>query len=228
MPFQVPQPMGRKRLFGASQVLAALQAHILKTGQPPTIDELRRALRVGSTRTVFRYLQGLETDGLIERWPGARGLRPLRGRAAKGAATVAIPIVGEAPAGSPFLAEQNIEGWIRVPRAFLRSPKTRSFLLRVRGDSMNRARLGDDRIEDGDLVLVRQEQDASDGDVVVALVDGEVTIKRLRRGSGYAILMPESSNTTHQPIVAEESLVVQGTVERVFKRGATLLSRTMD
>lgn len=194
---------------------------------PPTIDELRQALGVGSTRTILRYLQALEAAGAIQRWEGARGIRLLRAPK-QGVETVQVPLLGEAPAGPAMLAEQNLEGWLRVPTTMAKPGSARFFLLRVRGDSMNRAKLEGQKIEDGDLLLVRQQPTARTGEIVVALIDGEATIKRLAKGKGYYLLQPESGNSRHQPILVERDFLIQGVVCRVFKRGSEFLSHQRD
>jgi repressor LexA len=188
---------------------------------PPTIEELRKALGVGSTRTVLRYLQWLEKEGDIERWSGARGIRPLRSDMST-ASTRAVPVVGQAPAGPLMLAEENIEGWVQMPRKTT-SPSAQYFLLRVRGDSMNKARVAGEKIEDGDLVFVRQQPTAKDGEIVVALVDREASIKRFARGPGYFVLKPDSSNPKHRPIVLERDFRIQGTVVRVLKKASVII-----
>lgn len=204
------------------KVLEAINRWLVEHGVPPTVDELRRLLRVGSTRTIFRYLDWLEEEGDIERWPGARGLRLRRSPKAR-VQTQLVPIVGEAPAGPLMLAEENREGWVRLPKEFCRPPSARFFLLRVRGDSMNRASVAGQRIEDGDLVLVRQQATADPNEIIVALIDGEATIKRLIRGQGYYLLKPESSNRNHEPIVVNRDFQVQGVVCYVLKKGSELL-----
>ena len=211
--------MGRKKLLTKEVVLRAINQWLIKTGAPPTIEELRNSLGVGSTRTVLRYLKCLEENGDIERWAGARGLRPLR-TSNKGLETRAVPLVGVAPAGPFMLAEENLEGWVRLPKEFLRPPTVKFFLLHVRGDSMNRAKVNGILIEDGDLVLVRQQQSADPGAVVVAVVDGEATIKRLERGHGYYVLKPESTNPDHRPIIAIRNLTIAGIVSFVLKKGS--------
>jgi repressor LexA len=181
-------------------------------------------LRVGSTRTLYRYLRKLEDDGLIERHPGVAGVKLLK----SGVDTNAVPIVGDVQAGSLTLAEQNIVGWLRLPRSMTGPGKQKFFLLRVRGTSMNKAIVGGDTIEDGDLVLVRQQSSANSGDVVVALVDNEATVKRLVVAPGYFILKPESIDERHQPIIVEKNFRVQGKVRRVLKRGSELLHSLFD
>lgn len=216
--------MGRKRQFSNEHVLALIQQWQLQHGVPPTIKELQKLLKVGSTRTVMRYLRWLEEDGDIERWSGARAMRVRRAPAtAPSLATKAVPIVGTAPAGALMTAEQNLEGWIRLPQSFLRPSTERFFLLQIRGNSMNQAVVGGERIENGDLVLVREQVTANPRDIVVALIDGEATIKRLVRVGDHWALKPESSESGHHPIIIGPNFRVQGIVVRVLKKGAELL-----
>jgi repressor LexA len=215
--------MGRKPLLQKEGVLTSINRLLVKHGMPPTVEELRKELNVGSARTVLRYLQELQNDGTIKRWKGARSIQLLKVPHV-GQETVAVPVVGEAPAGPLMMAEQNIEGWVRLPKESLRPTSTRFFMLRVRGDSMNKAEVAGVRIESGDLVLIRQQTTAQPRDIVVALIDGEVTIKRFIPGPGYFILMPESANPKHHPIVLHDEFSIQGVIVRVLKDGAALLN----
>jgi repressor LexA len=140
--------------------------------------------------------------------------------------TRAVPLVGEAPAGPLMLAEENFEGWLRLPLDFASPPSATFFLLRVRGDSMDRAVVIDENIENGDLVLVRQQATAEPGTVVVALIDGEATIKRLARGPNYYFLKPESSNPKHQPILVGSDFQILGVVARIIKNGSEILTHS--
>lgn len=214
--------MGRKRLLENEKVLGAVHDWLLEYGTPPTVEELRKKLRLGSTRTVLRYLRWLEESGDIERWAGARGLRLLRG-SGKGLQTVAVPLVGEAPAGPLMAAEENIEGWLRLPKDSLKPNSAKFFLLRVRGNSMNKAAIDGNLIENGDLVVVRQQSAADAGEIVVALIDGEATIKRLERGPGYYILRPQSTDRQIHPIVVDHEFAIAGVVRAVLKKGSELL-----
>lgn len=217
--------MPKDKRVSKIEILRAIRNSLVHRGVPPTVEELRTALGVGSTRTVQRYLEWLEKEGDLERWSGARGMRLLRDPD-QGMKTRAVPLVGEVPAGPLMFAEENREGWLRLPLE-LASPVSASFfLLRVRGDSMNRARVGSDFIESGDLVLVRQQPAAESGSIVVALIDGEATIKRVALGPGYVMLKPESSNPTHQPVLVEQDFRVLGIVTKVVKRGSELLGLT--
>lgn len=213
--------MGRHKQLSREEVLSAINEAFIKRGLPPTIEELRQALGVGSTRTVLRYLQWLEAEGDIERWKGARGLRPLRSDIST-VQTRAVPVVGQAPAGPLVLAEQNIDGWVQMPKKIAR-PGSEYFLLRVRGDSMNRAKVAGEKIEDSDLVLVRQQATANGGDIVVALIDGEATIKRFARAPSYFVLKPDSTSAEHRPIVVDRDFHIQGIVVRVLKRGSAII-----
>jgi repressor LexA len=126
-----------------------------------------------------------------------------------------------------MLAEENREGYVQLPKKI--APLGASyFLLRVRGDSMNRARIEGESIEDGDLVLVRQQAAADPGQIVVALIDGQATIKRFSRGPGYCVLKPESRNPRHQPIVIEDDFRIQGVVKRAFKHGSKIITSFPD
>ena len=217
--------MSRPKLLTKEQVVDTLNRWFIRNGVPPTIEELRRLLGVGSTRTVLRYLRLLEEQGLIERWTGARGLKLRIGRTV-GLETQLVPIVGEAPAGQLMPAEQNILGQVQMPKEFLKPPTAKFYLLRVRGDSMNRAKVEGQTIDDGDLVLVRQQERADGGKIVVALVDGEATIKKLVKSPGYYVLQPESTNPKNRPIIVAQDFQIQGIVCRVFKKGGELV-RTM-
>jgi repressor LexA len=142
-----------------------------------------------------------------------------RTQAAKGLETRLVPIVGEAPAGQLMPAEENMLGHVHISKDFLKPSSAKFFLLRVRGDSMNRAKIEGQTIEDGDLVLVRQQERADPGKIVVALVDGQATIKKLVKGPGYYVLQPESTNPKHRPIIVAQQFRIQGIVCREFKKG---------
>lgn len=219
--------MGRRPLLTKEKVLIALQGWTARHGRSPSVEELRRELRVGSTRTVFRYLQMLQDDGTIERRPGTPGVRLLKPNTV-GTQTRAVPIVGHVAAGAPLLAEENIEDWIRLPQTWTKPLSEKFFLLHVRGTSMNKAKVEGGTIDDGDLLLVRQRTVAKSGDIVVALLDGDATVKQLVSAPGYYILKPHSTDTTHKPIVVEKDFRVLGLVTRVIKKGSRLTSDVLD
>jgi repressor LexA len=122
------------------------------------------------------------------------------------ARTINIPLVGAAPCGQPLLAEENIEMIITVSTE-LAKPPHRYFFLRAIGDSMDQK-----GIQSGDLVLVRQQPDAENGQVVVALIDDEATMKELHKSADAIVLKPRSSNPEHRPIVLNDDFKIQGVV----------------
>ena len=173
------------------EVLELVLEALERRGYPPSIREIRDALGLSSTRGALRHLEALEKKGFISRAPGARAIRVRD--ALRGAATY-LPLVGEVPAGPLRHASEEVEEWLPVPARWGGEGR---FLLRVRGDSM----VGDG-IRDGDLVVVDPAPGARDGEVVVALVDGEATVKRLRRRRGGLEL--EASNPDYPTLRVEK------------------------
>ena len=119
---------------------------------------------------------------------------------------VRIPLLGNAPCGNPFWSEENIEEYIDIEKSKIKNGYS-YFILRAVGDSMNLA-----GINDGDLVLVRQQETAENGDTVVALVDNESTIKELHYSENVILLKPRSKNKSHKPIIVSEDFKIQGKV----------------
>jgi repressor LexA len=189
--------------------LKVLVALVEDHGIPPTIREIQLAGRHASTRSVVQYLDALEAAGYILRGPGPRNLRILQ-RTSDGQVDsteiVDVPVIGTVAAGMPLLAEENIVDHRSISTSLLRRG-SRHFLLKVRGNSMDLAGIGD-----GDLVLVRQQSTAMNGDRVVALIDQDATVKRLRIGAESVLLEPVSSSPTHKPIVVGRDFRIQGVV----------------
>ncbi len=123
-----------------------------------------------------------------------------------GTQTVDVPLIGTVPCGSPILAEENIDGFVSVSTSIAK-PGSRYFLLRAGGDSMNKV-----GIDEGDMVLVRQQSFANEGNRVVALIDGEATLKEYHQKKGMVVLLPRSTNRRHKPIILTEDFQVQGVV----------------
>jgi repressor LexA len=214
--------MGRKRTYQLDQILVALERYAIQHRRAPTIEEFRQALGVGSSRTVLRYLQELEAGGFIRRAPGARGIQVLR-HPLRGTHTQPVPVLGRVTAGALDLAEEQYDGWLQLPIEDLSPKSAKFFLLQIYGQSMDQAVVGGERIEDGDLVLVRQQAAAEPGAVVVAHVDGEATVKRLARLPDYWVLKPESSQPHYRPILVGSGFSIQGVVTKVIKRGSEAL-----
>jgi repressor LexA len=162
-----------------AETLFLIQRFLREKGYPPTVRELVALTGRKSTSGVQKLLDALEKKGHIKKVPGrSRGIVPR-----EGAQSAWVPVVGGVAAGKPVFSEENIEGYCALDGSVV--PEG-AFLLRVQGDSM----VGD-HIQDGDLILVRPQTRAADGSIVVALVDGETTIKRINlRGDGIELAPP--------------------------------------
>jgi repressor LexA len=186
----------------------ALQVIIKKTreqGYPPTLKEITEALGAASRTSAVKYLNLLARKGYIT-WEHnkARSVQVMPSQTGGGFDEVGLPLIGAVTAGLPMLAEQNIERYVVVPRYLLRSEE-RHFLLRVKGDSMTGA-----GILNNDLVVVRSQNDAQVGEVVVALIEGETTVKRLAATAARRYLKAE--NPAYSDIYPDTDWSVQGRV----------------
>ncbi len=176
---------------------------------PPSVREIGEAVGLSSSSTVHNHLNQLERRGLIRRDPSkSRTVQLVQDESVdkQRRNAVSVPIVGNVAAGAPILAEQNIEDHILLSPELAQDG---NFLLRVRGDSMINA-----GILDGDLVLVKPQQEASNGNIVVALVDNDATVKRFERGNGHVKLIAE--NPAYEPIVTSNVSLV-GVVRGVIR-----------
>ena len=126
--------------------------------------------------------------------------------------TVDVPLVGTVSCGVPILAEQNIEAMIPVSTSLVKSG-SRYFLLKAKGDSMDKA-----GINDGDLILIKQYPVAKNGERVLALIDDEVTVKEFYRSRNIVTLLPRSYNSKYQPIIVTDDLMIQGIVVEVIPK----------
>jgi len=181
------------------EILTFIQDFMESEGFPPTRAEIAQALGFRSVNAAEDHLKALVRKGAIEILPGvSRGIR------IPGSNEGGLPIVGRVAAGRPILAEQNIQGHCRIePRLF--RPRAH-YLLKVKGLSMR-----DAGILDGDLLAVNRRPEANNGEVVVARMEDEVTVKRFRRRGNVVRLLPE--NPDFEPIVVDlrrESLVIEG------------------
>jgi repressor LexA len=176
-------------------------------GYPPTVRDIGKAVGLASSSTVHAHLSNLEKLGLLRRDPTKPRAMELLDRVGAGVRSFVnpgLPLVGQVAAGQPVLAEENIEEYIATPA--LAGGDDGEYVLRVRGESMKNA-----GILDGDLVVVRPQETASDGEIVVALVGEEATVKRFFQEKDHIRLQPE--NETMEPIlVSDEDLRVLGKV----------------
>ena len=193
-------------------VLDYLKRTIASMGYPPSVREMCRDLKIKSLRGVTLHLDTLARKGHLHRGRGARSIRLVADAADRALQRVrAIPIVGRVAAGQPLLAEEHLEGTLAVDNRW--TERGTVFALRVKGESMINA-----GILDGDYVIVRQQPSADDGEVVVALLENEATVKRLVRERGRILLKPEHPRMA--PIVVERDAPVQilGKVIGVYRR----------
>lgn len=190
-----------------SEALVEIRRAVRLMGRFPSVRELMTGMGYRSPRSAAVLLERLEEKGYLERddWGGLK-IAPKPEFESISADTVNIPIVGCASCGTLEWAEQNIEDYMKVSTRL--APRDRQhFFLRARGDSMNEA-----GIEPNDLVLVRVQNTANEGDRVVALVDDEATIKEFHRRGDVVVLQPRSNNPIHQPIIVTDALQIQGVV----------------
>jgi repressor LexA len=182
-----------------------------KYGYPPTVREIGKAVGLHSSSTVHAHLANLEKSGLLRRDPSKpRAIELLVGKAKRAMPGVGggLPLVGQVAAGQPVLAEENIEEYLDVPDVI--GGEDGDYVLRVRGESMR-----DAGILEGDYVVVRRADDASDGEIVVALIGEEATVTRFFREADHIRLQPE--NEAMEPIRSADAKVL-GRVVGVFRK----------
>lgn len=185
------------------KILDCIVRHTREHGYPPTVREIGEAVGLSSSSTIHFHLRALERAGLIRRDASlTRAIRVVSDVSAEskaGRPVRFVPLVGSVAAGSPRLAVEDVEDTLPIPSEFLDGGT--GFALRVKGDSMI-----EDGIRDGDCVIVRRQQTAENGDIIVALVDDEATVKRFYRENGRIRLQP--ANSAIEPILCDEVCIV--------------------
>lgn len=191
------------------EILEYIKSELLSKGYPPAVREICEAVHLKSTSSVHSHLETLEKNGYIRR-------DPTKPRAIEimddtfnltRREVVNVPVIGRVAAGAPILAEENIENYFPILMEFM--PNEKTFLLSVKGESMINA-----GILDGDYVLIKQQSNAENGDMVVALVEDGATVKRFFKEEGVYRLQPE--NDFMDPIIVE-SVEILGKVIGVFR-----------
>ena len=190
------------------QGLAFIRKTFRRTGEGPSMEAIRLELGFGSKQTAWLLVRRLAENELINYENGRITL--LGNHAIEGETTVSVPLLGSIAAGLPSLAEERHEGVVRISTK-LAKPGKKYFLLRADGDSMNKA-----GIEDGDLMLIRQEVTAKPGEIVVALIDDEATVKVFEQEGAHYVLRPKSRNIKHRPILVHANLRIQGVLVTVI------------
>lgn len=189
------------------EAIREIRNSLMHVGRIPSMRQLMTSLGYQSPRSASLIVDKLIKKGVLRRKKdgGLQFVKSL-GDDTTRAQTVDVPLVGMVACGAPILAEENIQAKIPVSTK-LAKPPHHYFLLKAKGDSMDQK-----GIDDGDLVLVRQQTTANDGDMVVALIDDKATIKEFRIGKETYVLKPRSNNKTHQPIILTKDFQIQGVV----------------
>lgn len=200
-------------------ILNFIISEVQKNGIPPTVRDICAALDIKSTSTVHHSMEILEDEGYIRKLPGKRRayeiLNGAGGRVRKleeeRSDVIDIPVVGRVAAGTPILSEQNIEGSFPLPAQYVKGDG--NFMLTVHGESMIEA-----GIMDGDYILVQPQKTANNGEIVVAMIDGdfesESTVKTFYKENGHIRLQPQ--NSSMDPIIVDDCQIV-GLVKGVFR-----------
>lgn len=190
------------------EIFDFIRKYAEKTGYPPTVREIGKAVGLHSSSTVHAHLANLEKIGLLRRDPTKpRAIELLVGKAKQAFRGPGLPLVGEVAAGEPVLAEENIEDYLELPGVI--GGEDGDYILRVKGDSMK-----DAGILEGDYVVVKQAEDAVNGEIVVALLEQEATVKRFFREKDRIRLQPE--NSAYKPIRTKNAQLL-GKVVGVFR-----------
>jgi repressor LexA len=198
------------------KILDVIRDFTAEMGYPPSVREIGERVGLSSSSTVQSHLKTLERHGLLRRdptkpralVPSDMVLRAVPSAHAPAPESVSLPIVGRVAAGTPITATENLEDTFVLPASFVK--RNGAFMLRVKGDSMI-----DAAILDGDLIVVDPRPNAENGEIVVAMIDGEATVKRFFREANRVRLQPE--NRDMEPIYADDVTVV-GRVEAVVRR----------
>ena len=207
--------IGKELTKRQQEIYDFIRRYSAKYGYPPTVRDIGKAVGLASSSTVHAHLANLEKAGLLRRDPTKPRAIEMLDRATTGVVDAVksvvgqggLPLIGQVAAGQPILAEENIEEYVTVPE--LAGGDEGEYVLRIRGESMKNA-----GILEGDYVVVRPQEDATDGEIVVALVGEEATVKRFFRENDHVRLQPE--NETMEPIRSKDVRVL-GRVVGLFR-----------
>jgi len=190
------------------EIFDFIKRYSARHGYPPTVRDIGKAIGLTSSSTVHAHLANLEKLGLLRRDPTKPRAMEILEKAKKAVLPSGLPLVGRVAAGSPLLAEENIEEHLDIPS--MAGGDEGDYVLRVAGDSMKNA-----GILEGDYVVVHQQDTARDGDIIVALMGEEATVKRFFKETDHVRLQPE--NEALEPILTRDVQVL-GRVVGVFRR----------
>ncbi|MFA5197312.1 MAG: transcriptional repressor LexA [Patescibacteria group bacterium] len=192
------------------RILNAIREFMRQENRMPTRSELAEQLGFKSANSIQQYFSVLKEKGYLEldrhknRGVSLEGEKPM---------VINIPLVGTVSCGNPILAQENIEAYIPTDQRLIKNRTNKYFFLTAHGDSMDLA-----GIEDQDLLLVEGRTIASPGEIVVAVIGDEATVKYYKPTNGYIALVPKSKNSAHQPIILTSDFIIQGVVKKVIKQ----------
>lgn len=187
------------------ELLELIAQNLEEKGYPPSYQELADRMQIKSKFAILKHIDSLVKKGYLEKDSSARGLRIVDPEfAPSNKNEVSVPLIGRVAAGFPILAQENVERYVSIPRALIKS-EGRYFALKVRGDSMINAGIYED-----DLVIVNSTNNAYNREIVVALINDEVTVKRLVSDKGQAYLKAENPN--YSDIIPKGEWSIQGKV----------------
>ncbi len=194
-----------------TETLRQIRNWLMSKGYSPSVRDLTSALGYKSPRSISVLLEKLTEKQAIKRDKegNIQIINNFAGDESR-VATTDIPLVGSVACGAPVFAEENIVDRIPVDTRLVKAPH-RYFFLTAKGDSMNLK-----GINEGDMLLIRQQNTAKEGDIVVALINDEATVKEFSRTKNLVILKPHSKNTKHKPIIVTQDLMIQGIVTSVI------------
>lgn len=203
MDFSVKDLTKRQR-----EIFDFISRYLSRHGYPPTVREIGKAVGLHSSSTVHAHLSKLEALGVLKRDPSKpRAMEVMVEKAKRAVRPTGLPLVGQVAAGEPIVAEENVEEYLQVPDVI--GGEAGDYILRVRGESMK-----DAGILEGDFVVVRPGPHAENGEVVVALMEGEATVKRFFKEKDHVRLQPENSEM--EPIITRDASIA-GKVVGVFR-----------
>ena len=190
------------------RVLDYIKETIRTTGYPPSVREICAALNFKSTSSAHQYISRLADKGYIDK----KDLKTRAIRVIGAESTISVPIVGKVAAGEPILAQENIEDYFSIGESFFRQDelKNDNYILKVQGESMINA-----GINDGDYIIVSKQETARNGQIVVAMIVGNPTVKTFYKENGYIRLQPE--NDTMEPIIVKD-VTILGKVVGLFRK----------
>lgn len=190
------------------RVLDYIKETIRTTGYPPSVREICAALNFKSTSSAHQYISRLADKSYIDK----KDLKTRAIRVIGAESTISVPIVGKVAAGEPILAQENIEDYFSIGESFFRQDelKNDNYILKVQGESMINA-----GINDGDYIIVSKQETARNGQIVVAMIDGNATVKTFYKENGYIRLQPE--NDTMEPIIVKD-VTILGKVVGLFRK----------